>query len=89
MGFTIALVGSQPMRVAGLALYKYYERLRSHGVGAVTAAGEDMIGSPFEDWHGLTGYDEISALEDRYLPPDQVRDRSQSQPGYYGRHHSK
>src|SRR4051794_2464373 len=62
MGFTIALVGSQPLRVASLAIYRYYERLQVDGIGAVVAAGDDMIGTPFADWHSLTGYDEIAEL---------------------------
>jgi 2-methylisocitrate lyase-like PEP mutase family enzyme len=83
MGFTIALVGSQPMRVACLAMYEYYERLKASGLGAVVAAGEAMVGTPLEDWYRLTGYDELTALEDRYLPADQLRGHSDPQPGYY------
>jgi 2-methylisocitrate lyase-like PEP mutase family enzyme len=86
LGFAIAHTGTQPMRIASLALLEYYEHLIRDPIGAVVSVADRMRGTVLEDWHALTGYAELERLEERYLPNEEsLRRHSTSQPGYFAR----
>lgn len=75
LGFAGAWQGLTLVKAQAFAILHFLDDYRQRGNDADLALLKMLEGSPFEDWYQYTGFDEIRALEERYLPADEVSRR--------------
>lgn len=82
-GFSAAIGSYDVARAAARGMLQYLSDLRARGVDAIADFGRDLEGTPLEDWHGFMGFGALRALEEKYLPPEELARRYRAAPPGY------
>ena len=75
MGYKIMHVSLVAMRVMMHAFWDYALDMKSRGADAEIDFEKRLIGHPMGAFHDLAGFPRIRALEEKYLPADEVQKR--------------
>jgi 2-methylisocitrate lyase-like PEP mutase family enzyme len=84
MGYVCVLLGVDLVRAEALAVFSFLEDVRKRGTAAAADLRANLAGTPLENWYRFTGFDEIRAMEERFLPDRETRNRYEtSEAGLY------
>jgi 2-methylisocitrate lyase-like PEP mutase family enzyme len=72
MGIAIAILPGAMLRVSITAMYDFATKLRDQGTRAETEFDASVKGHPVGNLHAFAGFDEIRALEEQFLPPEDL-----------------
>lgn len=81
MGVSIVAFGG-PHLVGVRAMWDYAQDIKKRGVAAQVEFMERMKGHPLEDWHAFAGFTKMKAMEEKFLPKEEVEQKYQSTLGY-------
>lgn len=73
MGYRIMHVSLVAMRVMMHAFWDYAADMKARGADAEIDFEKRLIGHPMGAFHELAGFSNVKALEEKYLPADEVR----------------
>jgi 2-methylisocitrate lyase-like PEP mutase family enzyme len=76
IGFGIA------QQVAARAMWDYAHHLKKRGVEAQIEFMKGMKGHPLEEFHIFAGFPEMKAMEERFLPKEEIEQKYQGTLGY-------
>jgi 2-methylisocitrate lyase-like PEP mutase family enzyme len=76
LGFDLVALGQlDPMRAGTLAMSNYYEQLFARGNDFKVEAQKQFAGTRFDNWWEYTGLSKVGAIEGKYLPADELKQR--------------
>ena len=78
LGFRGALYADVLLHCQAAGMLEFFMEFFEKGNAADLALLRKLENSPFEDWYQFTGFDGIRAMEERYLPSEEVVRRYES-----------
>jgi 2-methylisocitrate lyase-like PEP mutase family enzyme len=73
LGYKAMHVSLAGMRATMLATWDYAVDLKARGAQAEIDFQKRLIGHPMGDYHGFAGFPAIKAMEEKYLPEDEMK----------------